>query len=723
MRRSALAALLAIVFAGSAGAADSGRSDCVFLRADSLMLSGEFAAARSELLGLVRRDGLEDEALFRLLGLYHSCGRERDFVALLDSLRSSGAGSFTGWAVSALDLARLPDSALALCGPGDVLLSSFLQGACRDSLPQGTVLPRPSGLAERYVRILLAPVGSLTSDQLKTALEDAALLPSLAGRLGDELQATMLTGGKDWDEALDALEALPGGGGALLRVRRMLATRAFDVVVLQSDLDSSASIASLAAAGLLLADPERWSSSWRIADALASGGDTSTLAGAIDASPDPVFRTGAAMALLRARGRTQELLSLVSSVPDSAPDSLRARASLFRARALRDAGRTEEAWTSYEDFSSSWPWHPSAAEAARLAALRLDGDRDWQGAAADYLLSLRCGGDYEADETAYWRGGFSFYMCGDRRLADSLWKAGAQAFPCGFWEDETLYWTARNAAESGRAAEAAATLRDLADRHPWEFYGMMAAARLGRPRAAVPGPGLLAARGAIPEEAVALAASGYGRLAVDLLSGSPRYDAASRGAALSLLGEHSRAFSVLTSLDGDIRRECGVVLPDSLLRYYFPAPYRQLAIQTCSSLSFGPDTLLGIIREESSFDRFACSSAGARGLIQLMPGTASDVARWNGLRRLSGDDFFDPGLSMLYGALYIDRQWRSSSGQAVIAFAAYNAGPGNASRWVGTIGFDDSDPEMFIEQITFRETRNYVKKVLRSAWMYGRLLQ
>jgi soluble lytic murein transglycosylase-like protein len=707
---------LAVLASFAGGSAASG----VFSEADSLALSGETALASSALMGLLGKESVDpDEVLYRLLGLYHGCGEEMVFVGLLDSLGSEGWASLSGWAVSAMDLARHQDSAIARAS-GDPLLCAFLSGCCRDSMLPGTVLPRPEGIAGRYVRVMLAQPGTLTSDQLKFAVEDAASLPSLVPRIVEELEAGLISGGKEWDEALAGLEMCPGGGTGLLRIRRMLATRTFEADFLEACLDSSAEVACLAAAALVVAEPSRWSSSFRIADALAGGGDLGTLEGLIDGSADPFFRTGAAMALLRARGRPSELLSIVAAVGDSAPDSLRARASLFRARGLRDSGRDAEAWLAYEDFSASWPGHPSAAEAARLAALRLDGERDWRGAAEDYLLSLRCSGDFEADETAFWRGGFSFYMCGERRLADSLWRAGSRSFPGGFWEDEILFWTARNSAESGRAAESNEMLRDLVARHPWEFYGLLAAARSGGSPGDLPGPCLLTRPGSLPRPAVELVASGYGRLAVEMLSSSRVLPAETRAAALSLLGENRKAFEVLTALDARLRGEAGTVLPESLLCYYFPAPYAHLASSTCSMLSFGPDMLLGIMREESSFDRFAFSSAGAKGLIQLMPGTASDVARWNGLDRLSGDDFFDPSLSARYGSLYIDRQWRNYSGNAPPALAAYNAGPGNASRWVESIGFDDADPELFIEQITFRETRNYVKKVLRSAWMYRR---
>ncbi|HRW77446.1 MAG TPA: transglycosylase SLT domain-containing protein, partial [Candidatus Sabulitectum sp.] len=107
-------------------------------------------------------------------------------------------------------------------------------------------------------------------------------------------------------------------------------------------------------------------------------------------------------------------------------------------------------------------------------------------------------------------------------------------------------------------------------------------------------------------------------------------------------------------------------------------------------------------------------------LIQLMPATASDVARWNGLPRLTPEEFFIPEHSVLYGSLYINSQARRYQHPAVF-LAAYNAGPGNASRWIEMHGFDPDDQELYIEQITYRETRLYAKKVQRSAWIYGRI--
>ena len=125
--------------------------------------------------------------------------------------------------------------------------------------------------------------------------------------------------------------------------------------------------------------------------------------------------------------------------------------------------------------------------------------------------------------------------------------------------------------------------------------------------------------------------------------------------------------------------------------------------------------------DRSYFDRLVISRAGARGAIQLMPGTAYDVSRWYGLPRLEEDEFFDPVISVPYGALYIDRQRSRFNNDIPLFLAAYNAGPENSARWVNMHGWNPGDPELYIEQITYRETRMYVKKVLRSAWIYERL--
>ena len=129
----------------------------------------------------------------------------------------------------------------------------------------------------------------------------------------------------------------------------------------------------------------------------------------------------------------------------------------------------------------------------------------------------------------------------------------------------------------------------------------------------------------------------------------------------------------------------------------------------------------GITRQESLFDREAVSSAGARGLMQLMPGTARQVSGQLGqaysLSRLTSDPDFNVLLGSTYFAGLVD-QW---GGSYPLAVASYNAGPGNARRWVNANG-DPRTPGVdmveWIEQIPFTETRNYVQRVLENAVVY-----
>lgn len=127
-----------------------------------------------------------------------------------------------------------------------------------------------------------------------------------------------------------------------------------------------------------------------------------------------------------------------------------------------------------------------------------------------------------------------------------------------------------------------------------------------------------------------------------------------------------------------------------------------------------------ITRQESNFDANAVSRAGARGLMQLMPATARSVARKLRLpysaRRLS-----DPAYNMRLGSAYLGQMLNRFNGSYILAIAAYNAGPGAASRWMRTFG-DPGDPAVdpvdWVEMIPYRETRNYVQRVLENLQVY-----
>lgn len=128
-----------------------------------------------------------------------------------------------------------------------------------------------------------------------------------------------------------------------------------------------------------------------------------------------------------------------------------------------------------------------------------------------------------------------------------------------------------------------------------------------------------------------------------------------------------------------------------------------------------------IARQESSFNTTAISPAGARGLMQLMPATASDVARRLGLPHTLGKLTSDPAYNVRLGSYYIQRR-RDDFQNDMLAIAAYNAGAGNVRKWLNAYG-DPRRPDVdiidWVEMIPFEETRNYVQRVTENAVVYS----
>jgi soluble lytic murein transglycosylase len=128
-----------------------------------------------------------------------------------------------------------------------------------------------------------------------------------------------------------------------------------------------------------------------------------------------------------------------------------------------------------------------------------------------------------------------------------------------------------------------------------------------------------------------------------------------------------------------------------------------------------------VARQESRFQINAVSSSGARGLMQLMPGTAKDTAKKMGLTYSQAKLTSDPVYNAQLGASYLGTQLSTYDGSLLLAAAAYNAGPGNANKWIAAFGDPRSksvDPVLWVELIPFQETRKYVQRVFGNYMVY-----
>lgn len=150
------------------------------------------------------------------------------------------------------------------------------------------------------------------------------------------------------------------------------------------------------------------------------------------------------------------------------------------------------------------------------------------------------------------------------------------------------------------------------------------------------------------------------------------------------------------------------------LRY--PTPYRQYFQQAAANANLDPAWVFGLVRQESRFMDYAKSRVGASGLMQLMPKTARWVAKKMGMRGYSRKKIHDVRTNVELGTFYMHHTLEQMRGQAVMATAAYNAGPSRALKWQANRPLEAA---IYMETIPFNETRNYVQRVMANAHLYA----
>ena len=157
--------------------------------------------------------------------------------------------------------------------------------------------------------------------------------------------------------------------------------------------------------------------------------------------------------------------------------------------------------------------------------------------------------------------------------------------------------------------------------------------------------------------------------------------------------------------------------PDWYVRMRYPLRYEAILRAHADNYGLEPSLLAAVVYSESKFDPNAKSSAGAIGLMQLLPETAQGIADHTGGGNWKASDLYDPELNVRYGAWYLarmQRKYRDHPQALDLALAAYNAGQGNVDRWVA------ATPAGQRVRIPFRETRDYIARVHRLQGLYRR---
>ncbi len=148
----------------------------------------------------------------------------------------------------------------------------------------------------------------------------------------------------------------------------------------------------------------------------------------------------------------------------------------------------------------------------------------------------------------------------------------------------------------------------------------------------------------------------------------------------------------------------------------FPFPFEKIISKYSLDRQLNPLLVTSLIRQESRFEPAIKSSAGALGLMQVMPSTGQWISEQTKISKYS---LTNPEDNVKFGTWYFDYTHKRYNNNSMLAVASYNAGPGNVSNW--TQKYSLSDPDIFVEKIPFAETKNYVESVFGNYWNYLRI--
>jgi soluble lytic murein transglycosylase len=432
---------------------------------------------------------------------------------------------------------------------------------------------------------------------------------------------------------------------------------------------------------------------------------------------------------------------------------------------LRVIDRFDESLEVFDRYVERHPEREAAPEIVWQKARQLEEKKRWEEALEAFRSLAERYPDSDRASDALFRAGLCLFKLERFEEADAWF---AELFIDGDDEEaaRALFWAGKSSEVLGRNDESAVRYREAAEVDRDSFYGRRALARLAamgvlderarpaRARWTPEPPGrIIGGTGEFHDFAVWLAgwhgeayvATGRAALLGELLA-EPGYvrgetflairmrDLAERefAALESDLAADPRLLDALSSLyeRAGLRRRAirlaerilesspadGVSgAPTYLRKKICPVHFEEVVVASCEDEGIDPNLYFSLIRQESLFEVDAVSWVGARGLSQIMPGTGRWIADRLGAKRFRTGELLDPETNVRFGAYYLSLQLEDFAGDVFRALAAYNGGPENAARWWEYGGARDSD--VFVEDIGFSETADYVRRV----YLYGEI--
>lgn len=405
--------------------------------------------------------------------------------------------------------------------------------------------------------------------------------------------------------------------------------------------------------------------------------------------------------------RQQQALDILNNI--NKPE-----ADFWRGKILEKNGKTEAAIRSYY---SSFLFFPANEYAQRglMTAAELDKSLGrYDHALEKYRSIVKKSPDSQYNLDATWNTGWIMYLKGDYKNALDVFTK--HSYPGNSLNaDRFLYWKAKTLEKLGEKDQAYKIYNTIAHSGKYSYHAFLSRLKIGhKPR----------------EKPVKEAPDSFSgkteKQKLEILMGLGlnqfvRQEAEQLRDDVSTSGESVYLGSVYYRL-GDYYSTVGITesfQDASTLFYSFPKAYKNHVEKFSKKYSLEDLLVYSLIREESRFDRKAVSSSDARGLMQLLPATAVEAAQQSGVTPFRLDMLYEPEVNIDIGSFYLRKMLDRFKGDIPLALAGYNAGPNRIAALLEIIEYDGFDE--FVEMVPIFETKDYVKKILRSYGSYQAL--
>jgi soluble lytic murein transglycosylase len=402
-------------------------------------------------------------------------------------------------------------------------------------------------------------------------------------------------------------------------------------------------------------------------------------------------------------------LDFVATVPTSsaAPDFL-----MNAARVTERDGRLDEAASIWERVANEYPASEQVTDALFLAGIARYRLADYSGALTIFQRDLILATRAEDRARAYLWIGKTQEKLGDRASTEASWQQGQLIDSSGYYSLRTQdLLLQRPPFESPPSINLEIDLeKERRDAEVWVrvTFGLPAETDLS-------GPGPLAQNDRFIRGTELWELGMYNearsefetlREAVEL-NPEQSFRLANHMLDIGLYRPAIFAARQVLTLAGLESQSASLTAPAYFNHVRYGLYYRDLILPEEERYGLDPLFMFSVIRQESLFEGFVRSTAGARGLMQVIPSTGAQIAselNWPPL--YSEEDLYRPVVSIRFGAYYMDKNRDLLGGSTYGSLAAYNAGPGNALVWKELAG---DDPDLLLEIIRFQETRNYIR--------------